>query len=77
MLPLYFDLSSDPHEDYNQWIGMENGWVYGPVLQILDRFEKSMEEYPNIKPGEDFTGYKTKGTPSSPLVEPHSHPMGH
>ena len=76
VLPLLFDLSSDPHEDNNLWIGMVNGWVYGPMLEVLDRFEKSVEEYPNIKPGEEFTGYKTKGSHSSPPVEPHGHPMG-
>src|SRR5262249_33684981 len=53
VLPLLFDLSSDPHEDNNLWIGMVNGWVYGPMLEVLDRFEKSVEEYPNIKPGEE------------------------
>jgi arylsulfatase A-like enzyme len=77
VLPLFFDLSSDPHEDHNLWIEMENGWVYAPMLEIMDRYDKSVEEYPNIKPGEDFTGYKTKGTRSSPMVEPHSHPFGH
>ena len=77
VLPMMFDLSSDPHEDYNLWIELTHGWLYGPVLEILGRFERSVEEYPNIKPGEEFTGYKTKATPASPIVEPHSHPMGH
>lgn len=29
-----------------------------PVMEILTKLEKSMQEYPNIKPGQDFNGYR-------------------
>lgn len=57
-LPMFFDLSSDPHEDYNLWTTtMTMGWVYGPIGEIIAGYEKSVQEYPNIKPGEEFKGY--------------------
>ena len=60
-LPMVFDLSSDPREDYNLWnTTMTMGWVYGPVGEIIAAFEKSVREYPNIKPGEEFKGYGQK-----------------
>src|SRR4029078_6174252 len=58
-LPLFYDLSSDPRERYNLWNTlMTMGWVYLPMLEIIGAYEKSVQEYPNIKPGEDFTGYR-------------------
>jgi arylsulfatase A-like enzyme len=58
-LPMFFDLSSDPHEDNNLWsYTLTMGWVYDPMLEIMGAYEKSVQEYPNIKPGEDFKGYK-------------------
>jgi hypothetical protein len=29
-----------------------------PVSEILSNLQASMSKYPNIKPGEDFGGYK-------------------
>jgi arylsulfatase A-like enzyme len=58
-LPLFFDLSSDPHENFNLWAtNMTMGWVYEPMLGKILAYEKSTHDYPNIKPGEEFTGYK-------------------
>jgi arylsulfatase len=58
-LPIIFDLSSDPHENFNLWSAtLTMGWTLFPVLEIIGAYEKSVQEYPNIKPGEDFTGYK-------------------
>jgi arylsulfatase len=60
-LPLFFDLSSDPHEDYNLWTTtMTMGWVYGPMSELIVAYDKSVQEYPNIQPGEDFQGYPAK-----------------
>jgi arylsulfatase A-like enzyme len=57
-LPMIFDLSSDPHEDYNLWNAtMTMGWTYGPVSEIIAAYEESVKKYPNIKPGEEFQGY--------------------
>lgn len=60
ILPMFFDLSSDQHENYNLWTtqGMTMGWVFIPMLEVIGAYEKSVREYPNIKPGEDFTGYR-------------------
>lgn len=58
-LPMFFDLSSDPHEDANLWATtLTMGWVYAPMLQIIGAYEKSVQKYPNIPQGADFTGYK-------------------
>src|SRR5450432_1463527 len=58
-LPMMYDLSSDPHEDFNLWwTDLTNGWILAPTLKIIFEYERSLKEYPNIKVGEDFTGYK-------------------
>jgi arylsulfatase len=58
-LPMMFDLSSDPHEDSNLWYtDLTNGALLAPVFKIIGEYERSVKEYPNIKVGEDFTGYK-------------------
>jgi arylsulfatase len=57
-LPMFFDLSSDQHEDSNLWSAtLTMGWVLLPMGEITKAYEKSVEEYPNITPGEEFTGY--------------------
>lgn len=58
-VPLFYDLSSDPHEDWNLFSKkMDMGWMAAPVFQRVMKYEMSLKEYPNIKPGEEFTGYK-------------------
>jgi hypothetical protein len=58
-LPMMYDLSSDPHEDSNLWFTeLTNGAFLEPVFRIIGKYERSVEEYPNIKVGEDFKGYK-------------------
>jgi hypothetical protein len=32
-------------------------WMLGPVGQVVIDYQKSVEKFPNIKTGEDFTGY--------------------
>jgi arylsulfatase len=57
-LPMFFDLSSDPHEDYNLWTTtMTHGWVGGPIGEIIAAYEQSVKKYRNINPGEEFEGY--------------------
>ena len=56
--PMMYDLSSDPHEDANLWqTNMDMGWMFKPVSEIVGKFQKSVAQYPNIKPGEEFNGY--------------------
>jgi arylsulfatase len=58
-LPLMYDLSSDPHEDSNLWyVNLTNGWILSPVFRLVEAYAESVKEYPNIKVGEEFTGYK-------------------
>jgi len=57
-LPMFFDLSSDPHEDFNLWTTtLTMAWVFKPMLETIGAYERSVKEYPNINPGEDFKGY--------------------
>ena len=57
--PRVYDLSSDPHEDYNIMVyKMDMTWMLGHALKPVADYQKSVAEYPNIKPGEDFKGYK-------------------
>jgi arylsulfatase len=57
--PLIFDLIDDPNEE---WDLMEKrldcGWVIAPVAQRLSALQQSAARYPNIKPGEEFAGYR-------------------
>ncbi|NEX91892.1 arylsulfatase [Caulobacter sp. 17J65-9] len=56
--PLMYNLSSDPHEDNNLfYTDFTTAWVLAPNLQIIEGYEHSVKQYPNIKVGEDFTGY--------------------
>ena len=60
--PLVFDIKEDPKESYELWgnEGYAHAWVMGPVTKILAELTASMQKYPNIKPGQDFYGYKTR-----------------
>jgi arylsulfatase len=58
-LPMMYDLSSDPHEDNNLfYTDLTNGWILAPNFKIIGEYQRSLKEYPNIKVGEDFKGYK-------------------
>ncbi len=57
--PMFYDLSSDPHEDNNLlYTGLTCGWILAPNFKLIGKYEGSLKEYPNIKVGEDFKGYK-------------------
>ena len=56
---MVYDLSSDPHEDNNLFLSeLTCGWVMVPDFKLISEYERSLKEYPNIKVGEDFKGYK-------------------
>ena len=60
-LPMMYDLSSDPHEDTNLFYSdLTNGALLAPSFKAIAQYERSLKQYPNIKVGEDFTGYKKK-----------------
>lgn len=56
---MMYDLSSDPHEDANLWYtDLTNAVLLAPSFKAIAEYERSVKEYPNIKVGEDFKGYK-------------------
>jgi arylsulfatase len=58
-LPIVFDLGSDPAERNNLFNDkMDIGWEMAVVLPAVFEYMQSFARYPNIKPGEEFTGYK-------------------
>jgi hypothetical protein len=57
--PLFYDLGSDPGELNNLWNDkMDMGWELGVITPPVAAYQQSIVEYPNIKPGEEFTGYQ-------------------
>jgi len=63
--PMIFDLGSDPAERNALFADkMDNGWMFELILPYVAAYEKSRAQYPNIKPGEEFTGYKKAATKS-------------
>lgn len=57
--PMFYDLTSDPHEDNNLFNSdMTCGWILAPNFKLIGEYQRSLKEYPNIKVGEDFKGYK-------------------
>jgi hypothetical protein len=53
--PMYYELSSDPHEDWNLFeTRLDNGWIMAPGFRLIGEYQRSIQEYPNIKVGEDL-----------------------
>lgn len=68
--PLVFDLGSDPHELYNLFnVKMDIGWQFGIAMQLIAPYRKSLIQYRNIKPGEEFTGYDTAAAKAQPAPQ--------
>ena len=58
-LPLIFDLIEDPNEAWDLvQTRMHCAWVTAPVIQRIGALMKRTAEYPNIRPGQEFEGYK-------------------
>jgi arylsulfatase len=57
--PQVYDIKNDPDEKSELWRseGYAHLWVMKPVMDILTKLNKSMQRYPNIKPGQGFGGY--------------------
>jgi arylsulfatase A-like enzyme len=57
--PMFYDLTSDPHEDNNLFItDLTCGWILAPNFKLIGEYRRSLAKYPNIKVGEDFKGYQ-------------------
>jgi arylsulfatase len=64
--PMFYDLTSDPHEDNNLFNSdMTCGWILVPNFKLIGEYQRSLKEYPNIKVGENFKGYKRATTKSA------------
>lgn len=60
--PMVFDLASDPGERYNLFnVKLDMGWMLGVGFKFVAEYMKTVAEYPNIKPGEEFEGYASDG----------------
>lgn len=58
--PQVYDIKNDPSENFELWAneGYAHAWIMEPISKILAELQASMVKYPNIKPGEEFAGYK-------------------
>lgn len=58
--PKVYDVKNEPGETRELWKaeGYAHAWVMRPVMRILGKLAASQEQYPNIKTGEQFAGYK-------------------
>jgi len=60
--PMFFDLGSDPGEKHNLFTAkLDMGWMFPVTLAAVGQYEQSIAEFPNIEPGEEFTGYHPNG----------------
>jgi len=58
-VPMIFDLGSDQGERNNLLLNkMDIGWMLEIIFPTVAEHEKSVAQYPNIKPGDEFAGYK-------------------
>jgi hypothetical protein len=48
---------------------LDMGWMFGIALSYVAKYKKSIARYPNIKPGQQFNGYKA--TVLTPPTCPH------
>ena len=57
--PQIYDIKNDPDEIRELWSneGFSHLWVMKPVTDILTKLATSMQKYPNIRPGQEFSGY--------------------
>src|SRR5271169_419837 len=63
--PMIFDLGSDPGEKNSLFADkMDVGWMFFTIFPFIGEYQKSIAQYPNIKPGEEFTGYREQPKPA-------------
>ena len=47
-----------PHEDWNLFATrLDNAWMLTPVVRAIGQYQATLKKYPNIKPGEELSGY--------------------
>ena len=56
--PMVFDLGSDPGERNSLFSDkMDIGWMMEIIFPYIGAYERSVAQYPNVKPGQEFNGY--------------------
>jgi hypothetical protein len=57
--PQVYNIKEDPAESYELWgnEGYAHAWVMSPISKILAELQASMIQYPNIRPGQESSGY--------------------
>ena len=58
IVPLIFDLGGDPGGLQPHLREARHGMMFVPVAKSLIDYKLSTVPYPNIKPGEEFKGYR-------------------
>jgi hypothetical protein len=69
-LPMFFDLESDPREEYNllkDKLDME--WMFGIALAIVGEYEQSRVKYPTSKPARSSRGTRPTGLEVPEMAE--------
>ena len=56
--PKVFNIEMDPHEDLN--VLGTFGWVIGPALEAVEKYLKSVKQYPN-PPAPNVTQFRSGG----------------
>ncbi len=57
--PMVYDLASDPGEEFNLMFDkLDMMFMFAPAFQALTEYKLSLVKYPNIKPSEEFKGYR-------------------
>ena|GEM_PF-3560529 len=57
-IPMMFGLVNDPCEARDLFaLRGDCAWMLDPVFERLGAFQRSVARFPNIKPGQEFTGY--------------------
>ena len=58
-VPLLFDVDNDPKELWN--LAVSNTWVFGAAAPDLVKYERSVQEHPNLEPGAEGRKINIKG----------------
>lgn len=57
-VPIVHNLLNDPGEHWNLWeTSLDMGGVLRPATEQIVQFNQSVAKYPNVKTGEEFSGY--------------------
>ena len=57
--PMCFDLTSDPHENWNLFeTKMDNTWMLGPMFRAIMQCQMSVNNSRTSSQGRNSTGYK-------------------